>query len=331
MTTEAIFPHGAAIRFDPKKMAELPEGPWQSEPWQVTWTDPETQLTCELKRNLSGAWCGYVYVPLSHPWAPTDGTESVSTSDDRFDNVEIHWGITFARVLNGLMCVGFDCSHLYDTSPAMAEPYGSEYHSIYRDMAYAKRQVESLARQAKEAEGTDPSARCNSITYHVPHGVSQVTANIFGSLDSSPITTVIDAGGGGGGSTGTYDFPTPCIDNFEAMTTPKLIYIAGPYRAKTLWEVECNIRNAELAGIRVARMGAYPVIPHSNTRNYFADEAPAQLWRDGTMELLRRCDAVFMSWGWRRSTGSLAEHAEAVRLNIPVHLTLEDLGQWLAL
>ncbi|MCK9629808.1 MAG: DUF4406 domain-containing protein [Bacteroidales bacterium] len=109
----------------------------------------------------------------------------------------------------------------------------------------------------------------------------------------------------------------------------RLIYIAGPYRAPTRWQEEQNVRAAEIAAYHVAEMGAYPVTPHANTRPYFADAQPGEFWLAGTMELLRRCDAVLLLPDWAGSEGAQAERAEALRLEIPVFCWLAGLAQWL--
>jgi len=97
----------------------------------------------------------------------------------------------------------------------------------------------------------------------------------------------------------------------------KLIYIAGPYRAPTTWGIAENIHAARMAGAMVAQLGAYPVIPHSNTA-HMDGIASDDLWLSGTLELMRRCDGVILIPGWKRSTGSKNEHAEAIRLGLPV-------------
>jgi len=99
---------------------------------------------------------------------------------------------------------------------------------------------------------------------------------------------------------------------------PRLVYIAGPYRAANRWEEECNVRKAEAIGFSVAVLGAYPIIPHANTRPYFGDAQRAEFWLEGTLELMRRCDAVVMVEGWEKSEGARVEKDEAERLGIPV-------------
>jgi hypothetical protein len=70
--------------------------------------------------------------------------------------------------------------------------------------------------------------------------------------------------------------------------------------------------------------------------------ATDEVFLEGTMELLRRCDAVVLVPNWRDSAGAQAEVAEAERLGLPVFgknystsydwqhtgLTLDDLKQW---
>lgn len=97
-----------------------------------------------------------------------------------------------------------------------------------------------------------------------------------------------------------------------------LVYVAGPYRAPTTWGIQKNIHNARMWGVVVAKAGAYPMIPHSNTSNLDGAVEGDEFWLQGTMEMMRRCDGVFLTDDWIRSSGSRAEKAEAERLGIPV-------------
>jgi len=108
----------------------------------------------------------------------------------------------------------------------------------------------------------------------------------------------------------------------------KLVYIAGPYRATTRWEEEQNCRRAEEAGHEVVELGAYPVIPHANTRPYFGDAQPSDFWLEGTLELMRRCDAVVLLPGWENSQGACAESDEAISVGIPIFPSMSELKSW---
>ena len=112
----------------------------------------------------------------------------------------------------------------------------------------------------------------------------------------------------------------------------KLIYVAGKFTADTGWGIEQNVRRAEDVGIYIARLGAMPVIPHANTR-YFADECTPEFWYAGTLELLKRCDAIIMCEGWADSKGAREEYGEArTRGNMMVFLhgvtPDEEIRKW---
>jgi hypothetical protein len=89
-----------------------------------------------------------------------------------------------------------------------------------------------------------------------------------------------------------------------------VVYLAGPFRAKTQWGREQNIREAERIGLKVAKMGAVPLIPHTMYRN-FQEELPDEVWLEMDLELLSRCDAVLFLPQWSFSEGSTTEFAEA--------------------
>jgi hypothetical protein len=96
-----------------------------------------------------------------------------------------------------------------------------------------------------------------------------------------------------------------------------LVYIAGPYRAPTTWEIQKNIHNARLWGVIVAKAGAYPMIPHSNTAHFDGAVEGDAFWLNGTLEMMRRCDGVVLIEGWDRSTGAIEERRQAEQLGIP--------------
>jgi len=97
----------------------------------------------------------------------------------------------------------------------------------------------------------------------------------------------------------------------------KCVYIAGPYRADTPWDVEMNIRAAEGAALFVWLLGAVAVCPHSMTR-FYNGCGTDEMWLEGLKELERRCDAVFLLDMWDLSEGTLAELEVADELNLPV-------------
>lgn len=109
----------------------------------------------------------------------------------------------------------------------------------------------------------------------------------------------------------------------------RLVYIAGPYRAASAWEVACNIHRAREHGARVVTLGAYPVIPHSNTAHFDGLTDDEMFWLDGTLELMRRCDAVLLTEDWQRSSGARREREDALARGIPVFNDALELEEWL--
>ncbi|HXJ56945.1 MAG TPA: DUF1937 family protein [Verrucomicrobiae bacterium] len=108
-----------------------------------------------------------------------------------------------------------------------------------------------------------------------------------------------------------------------------VVYVAGPFRGPTPWDVECNIRRAEALALEVWRLGAVALSPHCNTR-HFDKAAPDDIWLKGDLELLRRCDAMIVTPDWERSSGARAEVEYALSLGMPICGTLEELKALLA-
>lgn len=109
----------------------------------------------------------------------------------------------------------------------------------------------------------------------------------------------------------------------------RVIYVAGALFGPNDWEIRCNIHRAAALGYEVAKLGAYPVIPHTNTGGVFLGTITPKFWYAGTLELLRRCDAVILVPGWEESRGAQAEVAEARIRSTPVFERVDELKAWL--
>jgi hypothetical protein len=113
----------------------------------------------------------------------------------------------------------------------------------------------------------------------------------------------------------------------------KIVYVIGPFRAPTNWDVCKNVRCAEALGLEVAKLGAMPLIPHKNTENFngLLDDV---FWIEGTQELLRRADAAItveaMGANWKQSVGSVGEVKEMTKLGKPTFHSLDSLKLWLS-
>lgn len=113
-----------------------------------------------------------------------------------------------------------------------------------------------------------------------------------------------------------------------------LVYVAGPFTAPTREGVEANIRRAVDLGVEVAKLGAYPVIPHANTSDpRFEHVQPYQFWIDATMAMLRPCEALITVDGWEKSSGArgeveLMKKRRTIRGSVVFH-SIEALAQHL--
>ena len=153
--------------WDNKQGADLGVGPWNNEPDKAVWVDEATGLDCMIHRGRIGVLCGYVGVGPDHPF---HGKEY-----DSFD-IDIHGGLTYADgcqegddpAINvchvpqpgrpdDVWWFGFDCGHAWDFAPGLALTLrkldGPDVFvdTVYRDFDYVKTEVESLAKQLKEA------------------------------------------------------------------------------------------------------------------------------------------------------------------------------------
>lgn len=108
----------------------------------------------------------------------------------------------------------------------------------------------------------------------------------------------------------------------------KLVYVAGPYRAATREWVGQNVAAARHLGRLCAQIGWFPVMPTVNTAHFdhdFPGLADDQFWLDGTLELMKRCDAVVLVDGWQHSSGARGEVKLADELGIPVCSSTAEL------
>ena len=96
-----------------------------------------------------------------------------------------------------------------------------------------------------------------------------------------------------------------------------VIYIAGPFRGAHAWVIAQNVHRAECVAYEIFASGQVALCPHTNTR-HFDSSLPDQIFIDGTLELMRRCDAVIVLPNHMNSQGTLGEIAEARKLGMPV-------------
>lgn len=103
-----------------------------------------------------------------------------------------------------------------------------------------------------------------------------------------------------------------------------VVYVAGPFRGANSWEMEQNIRRAETLALDVWRAGFAAICPHTNTR-FFQGAADDEVWLEGDLAIMAKCDAVLMTPDWERSRGATEERRKAIAWGIRVFDTLDEL------
>ena len=117
-------------------------------------------LACLVVRNpYLKAFCGYVAVAPGHPLHGLDWTDAHTIVDD----LRVHGGLTYTGKSTPLIChphepdnawwLGFDCAHAYDLVPGLPGLDSPLMGGQYRDIAYVRAEVESLAEQLARAGG----------------------------------------------------------------------------------------------------------------------------------------------------------------------------------
>ena len=105
----------------------------------------------------------------------------------------------------------------------------------------------------------------------------------------------------------------------------KVAYVAGPYSdARGHWYVWQNIQQASEIAVALWQMGYSVICPHRNTA-FFDGAALREVWLEGDLEIMKRCDLVVMTPDWRRSPGANTEHDLAKASGIQVYYWPDDV------
>lgn len=97
----------------------------------------------------------------------------------------------------------------------------------------------------------------------------------------------------------------------------KVIFVSGKYRDETEYLVFENILHARRVAFRLWQEGWAVVCPHANTILMTHDRPDIFLL--GDLEILKRCDAIYMLNNWQRSEGAKGELKLAVELGLEVY------------
>lgn len=100
------------------------------------------------------------------------------------------------------------------------------------------------------------------------------------------------------------------------MGNGRLIYVAGPYTGKTNSETTENIWHACRVSVGLWELGYYVFCPHLNTAHFeIYSSLPEEVYLEGDLKFLEKCDCVIMLKGYEGSKGAMAELELARQLN----------------
>lgn len=82
----------------------------------------------------------------------------------------------------------------------------------------------------------------------------------------------------------------------------EIVFVSGKYRG----DIEANITKAESVAKRLWQEGFIVICPHLNTAR-FDGICSDDIWLLGYLEILKRCDSIYMMDNWQESEGSYQE------------------------
>ena len=101
----------------------------------------------------------------------------------------------------------------------------------------------------------------------------------------------------------------------------KICYVAGPYTAPDSLQIESNILEAKFAVREVIDAGMIPLAPTLCTARFdwYMPDVCAEWWYGATLELLKRCDAIWLFGHWEKSVGAKLEVKYAFEHGMPIY------------
>lgn len=98
----------------------------------------------------------------------------------------------------------------------------------------------------------------------------------------------------------------------------KVIYVSGKYRGESEREVFDNIIKARTAALKLWDEGWAVICPHTNSI-FMGSQLGDDKFIEGDLEIVARCDAIFMLKGWQDSEGARLELARATEKRLVVY------------
>ena len=115
----------------------------------------------------------------------------------------------------------------------------------------------------------------------------------------------------------------------------KRVYIAGLLTPRGIWSVNpaidylANVRNMIRAGLDVFFAGFVPFIPALDFQMFLAlrdgERITGPMIKRYSKDWLEACEAMLLTEGWKKSTGTLIEIEFAKERKIPIFESIEEL------
>jgi len=115
----------------------------------------------------------------------------------------------------------------------------------------------------------------------------------------------------------------------------KRVYIAGLLTPRGIWSVNpaidylCNVRHMIRAGLEVFFAGFVPFIPALDFQIFLAlqegEHITEPMIKRYSKDWLEVCEAMLLTEGWKKSTGTLIEIEYAKERDIPIFESIEEL------
>jgi len=99
----------------------------------------------------------------------------------------------------------------------------------------------------------------------------------------------------------------------------RIIYVAGKYRGQSEREVFENIICARRAALKLWEANWAVICPHTNSIFMGSQLGGDEKFIEGDLEIVRRCDAIFMLRDWSDSKGATLEREEAIKAGLEVY------------
>jgi len=98
----------------------------------------------------------------------------------------------------------------------------------------------------------------------------------------------------------------------------KVIYVSGKYRGKSEAEVFDNIVHARKAALELWKKGFAVICPHTNSM-FMGSQMFDNAFIEGDLEIVGRCDAIYMLRGWEQSQGAKRELEVAIEKGLEIY------------